>query len=1086
MKFLVCRASAVFFVLMLLAGEAVSQLNVDESLTPDQMVGVLVGGGVTYSNVSYTGAGTASGKFLGSTNIGIDEGVILTSGLASNAIGPNNSGSKGKDHGNPGDSDLFALSGNSSHDACILEFDFVPQSSVVQFSYVFASEEYPEYAGGNVNDAFGFFISGPGISGTFSNSSKNIAVVPFTSPPVYVSINTINHFTNAAYYVTNTQQTIQYDGFTVELIASAQVVPCSTYHIKLAVGDGGDGIYDSGVFLEKNSFSSVGVQGSVAFQSPYIDTIAVEDCNNATLAFELDDHALEDMYIPLQIGGTAINGVDYDTIPDTLLIPQGYKTTSIDIIAWEDGIPEGYETITFTYNTSLCEPNYETITFKLFDRPEFFIQAREDTTIHCADTVQLYTLEDGGMPPYFYKWYYAGDSDPFDSTANPIIHPFNPKEIVVFQWDACGDTLIDTLFVHVVGPTGTVSNDTSICLNDFATLTAGGGTSYLWSPTGDTTATILVSPTIETTYTVTVYDDCNNIDTKEVIVFVNNPQAYAGEDTAICIGDYTILTAGGGLTYEWSNGMSGQSISVQPTSDECFVVFVTDACDNTATDTVCVFVNDAVVANAGIDQTICFGGEAVLTASGGAQYEWSTGDLTQTISVSPGTTQEYYVTVTDGCSDEDTVTVFVDPLPLVVATTPNDILCYGDTVVLQAAGADDYIWESSPSDQSLIGQENLANPAVAPLAPLTVYTLTGTDNTTTCVNNATVTVNVKDPLMSNFNPDQTSVCTENNISVYYTGNASAGASYDWSFDGGLESGSGQGPYTVSWSDIGEKTITLMVYEDGCQSDSTKQTITVNPTPQVDFAAGLPEGCVPFTVEFTDISNSVTGSATFLWDFGNGDQSTVQNPTYTYTTVGAYDVSLSVKNGVCEDLKIENAFIDVHDNPSADFSLSPALTSFKNPNINLSDLSGGDPVKWIWDMGDGTIIEDIQSMTYTYSDTGAFNVQLLVYNIFGCADSLFRTVVIKPHPNLFAPNAFNPESTNGNNRFIVRATGIEKFQMVIFTRWGEKVFETKNIAEGWDGKLNGTIAPIGTYIYQISFTNNLKESEELTGTVTLIR
>ena len=161
-----------------------AQLQVSPILSPDQMVDILVGTGITYSNVQYTSYNQASGKFWGETNIGMEEGIILTSGKAVNAIGPNSSGSTGYDNSGPSDPDLYQMANYSIEDACILEFDFVPQDNQMRFKYVFASEEYPEFVGGIYNDAFGFFISGPGISGDFSNNSDNIAKIPLTNPPV--------------------------------------------------------------------------------------------------------------------------------------------------------------------------------------------------------------------------------------------------------------------------------------------------------------------------------------------------------------------------------------------------------------------------------------------------------------------------------------------------------------------------------------------------------------------------------------------------------------------------------------------------------------------------------------------------------------------------------------------------------------------------------------------------------------------------------------------------------------------------------------------------------------------------------------
>ncbi|MCD4773275.1 MAG: choice-of-anchor L domain-containing protein [Bacteroidales bacterium] len=1061
------------------------------------MVQILVGPGVEFSDVTYTGVTIASGSFGGLSNIGFDNGIILTSGKASISAGPNSSSSAGFENFAAGDSDLAAISGVTSHDACVLEFNFIPQSSIVEFEYVFASEEYHEYANSTVNDAFGFFISGPGISGPYSNSSKNIALIPLTSPPTPVSINTVNNGTSnngpceyCNYLLHNSEQSIQYDAFTIDtifgihttLVARASVTPCERYHIKLAVGDGGDGIYDSGVFLGANSFTSVGIAGSCAFGSQYIDSIAVEDCNDALLTFELDNHATEDFFIPIEIFGTATNGIDYDTIPDTLMIPQGYRIVEIPVIAFYDEIPEGFETVKIRYNTSLCEPNYDTIIFEIYDKPEYDMIAREDTIVHCEDSVQLYTIEAGGMPPYFYQWI-INDTVIIDTTANPFITMMNPTDFLVKQWDACGDTLVDSVFVDVIGPTAGVSVDTSICLYDTATLTGYGGSSYEWS-TGDTTQTILVSPEEETTYIVIVFDACGNQDADTVTVFVASPQANAGEDVTICLNNSTDLTAGGGLYYEWNTGQTTQTINVSPLVDTEYWVFVTDACNNTAVDSVWVFVNDEVVANAGPDQTICFGDTTTLSASGGVEYEWNTGETTPNIDVSPEVTTVYIIEVFDGCYDTDSVTVFVDPLPDVEATSASSIICFEDTIQLYASGADEYYWTSDPVDPTLSGQETSPNPLVTPLQN-TIYTLQGTDLSTTCENTSSVLVAVRDQLMSTFDLTAESACENEPVYINYSGNATSGATYDWDFDNGNSTGSGQGPINVYWSSLGEKIISLKVFENGCESYVTYDTVQVNPTPMADFDVSEISGCVPFTIDFINNSSNLIPETEYLWDFGNGDNSNQQQGIYTYNEAGTYDLSLTVFNGNCDDTKTVNSFIQANPNPVADFTVTPTLTSIENSTISFNDNSSIDAVSWIWDLADGNFAYD-ENFTHTYSDTGTFVIQLISENIFGCTDTAYKQVMIKPHPRIYMPNAFVPNSIGENKTFDMIGIGIEEVSMSIFNRWGERIFYTNRLGEGWDGKINGNDAPMGTYIYYVTYKNNLGQSDELYGTVTLIR
>jgi hypothetical protein len=241
-----------------------AQLQVNGNLTPEEMVQFFVGSGINYSNVTYTGADTARGIFTngGTTNLGVDHGLALTSGTIYNIPGPDNSGSTGYSSGMLGDSLLSALVGTTTYDACVLEFDFVPAADTAWCDFVFGSEEYPEWVGSAFNDVFGFFVTVPNPDGG-DYFMENIALVSGTNLPV--AINNVNSASYPEFYVDNTGGlTIQYDGFTTVLTAKCAVLPGATYHFKLAVTDVGDGIYDTGVLLEAESFES---QGTAVFMS---------------------------------------------------------------------------------------------------------------------------------------------------------------------------------------------------------------------------------------------------------------------------------------------------------------------------------------------------------------------------------------------------------------------------------------------------------------------------------------------------------------------------------------------------------------------------------------------------------------------------------------------------------------------------------------------------------------------------------------------------------------------------------------------------------------------------------------------------
>lgn len=452
-----------------------SQLVVNNNtLTPAQLVqNVLLGAGVTVSNITYNGSAANAntiqntiGTFNGaSANVGLVSGVIMGSGDVTVAVGPNNQG--GASLGGSGnfgvDPDLAAITPNQIYDESILEFDFVPQGDSIKFQYVFASEEYDEYVCGSVNDAFGFFVSGPGFAGPFTNGAENIALIPGTNTPV--SINTVNLGVPGSttggnpancqsidpnwasyniYYSQNTQQSVQYDGMTVVLTAKAAVTCGETYHIKLAIGDAGDGAWDSGVFLEEGSFSSSGV--TITAESVLGGSTIAESCGQAIFTFERPD-TTGSFTINFEIGGTATPGTDYTAVPDSIIIPQGQTTGTITVDAFADSDVEGQETITF---------------FIIYDNG-------------CGnDTVQ----------------------------ATIYIDNVEPIEVIV-------------------SPGGEICTDNGEFAILGATATGGyGPLTYTWDNGAGVGDTVIVAPLVTTSYTVTVIDTCGNSVTSSAIEII--------------------------------------------------------------------------------------------------------------------------------------------------------------------------------------------------------------------------------------------------------------------------------------------------------------------------------------------------------------------------------------------------------------------------------------------------------------------------------------------------------------------------------------------------------------------------------------
>ncbi|QNL21496.1 gliding motility-associated C-terminal domain-containing protein [Hyphobacterium sp. CCMP332] len=394
------RISLFILVVFLTFGVTKAQVSVSDTGSIQQIVQSLVSEGVVVQNINLNCPSGAYGTFADTTNtLNIPNGLILTSGSIFDAPGPNDAPGSGTDNFSPGDPSLDSLilsTGANTQDACFVEFDVIPSSDTLQFNYVFSSEEYLEFVNAGFNDVFGFFISGPGISG-----NKNIAIIPGTvNTPV--SIDNVNNVSNSAFYVDNGDGTtpalnpnLQYDGFTTVLTAKTPVIPCQTYRLKLAVADVGDGILDSGVFIEKGSLGSFGARilpKSVYTRFEY----GVEGCNNGKFVFI---RTIEPSFpVPLRwdLGGTAQNGIDFvdlngNPVGDRDTIPAFVDSIELFIVPIDDTIVDPLETIVLTLfdpcDDTTSVPTGDSVT--LLIRETFVYDAGPDDSVCVGEAVEL-------------------------------------------------------------------------------------------------------------------------------------------------------------------------------------------------------------------------------------------------------------------------------------------------------------------------------------------------------------------------------------------------------------------------------------------------------------------------------------------------------------------------------------------------------------------------------------------------------------------------------------------------------------------------------------------------------------------------
>lgn len=528
---------------LLLAGlcmfhpELKGQIVVDDTFTPEELAETLVGTGVVVSDVVIDchDGGYAFFECI-DCNVGMESGMILVSGPATEVEGPNDASGTGMSMGGGGDPDLEDLTTSTTYDACIIEFDVTVTSDSLQFDYVFGSEEYTTYVNSSFNDVFGLFISGPGITGV-----ENLALVPMTTTSV--AINNVNPLENEEYYVDNgvgctpsfggciedwlaapyttDDYYIEWDGFTTVLTARAAVIPCETYHLKLGVADAGDGILDSGVFIKAGSLSSPGVNITYEYDIDGYPEM-LEGCNNGELTLALSFTAIDTVVVNLEIGGTAGNGLDYSTIPTSVTFLPGDSVITIPIEAYEDGLTEGVETIIVTGELT-CAISGDSIILLINDSYPFDAWP-EDTTICPGESVDLHA---SGAQVFIWT-----PINYLDTTSGPLVTA-TPTETITYtvlgHFYSCLETR--ELTINVEESMADAGPDQVIYQGSSTTLEGVGGVTYSWTPeeslSDPNIANPEASPEEGTTYIMTTLTElgCTFIDSVNVAVLID-PQVY--------------------------------------------------------------------------------------------------------------------------------------------------------------------------------------------------------------------------------------------------------------------------------------------------------------------------------------------------------------------------------------------------------------------------------------------------------------------------------------------------------------------------------------------------------------------------------
>ncbi|HNR17150.1 MAG TPA: choice-of-anchor L domain-containing protein [Chitinophagaceae bacterium] len=712
----------------------------------------LVGDGVSISNVSFTGNSLMASFFLNRanrTNIGIDSGIVLTSGRAKtagnnfgvdgNGITPASAVEADNGWGLPGDPDLaLAIGALTMRDACVLEFDFVPLGDSVKFNYVFSSEEYtPNYVC-TFNDAFAFFISGPGITGL-----KNIALIPNTVTPV--SIFNVNNVpggacpNNIAYYIDNLTNTFfTHEGHTTVLTAKEQVQPCQTYHLKIVIADIGDAAVDSGVFLQAKSLTSnaFGITNLTQTDPTSGNSYLVEGCAVGAFNITRPRRDPNPLNIMLSYGGSALNTIDVQTLPAFVTIPANDSFVTVNVFPLIDGAPEGIEELKI-FALAGCAAGIPTDSTMIQIRDYDILSLAPDTAIICKGSSIQLTASAGYD---VYQWL----PDPTLSNTtirDPVATPVNSETTYICTANVGTCNARDSVFLK--WKDGALLSKLDVNCRNAATgnirVTAGpewiqpvqfsldgvnwqSDSSFFNLPAGN--------------YAVKIRD-ANCIDSVMVTInqafpdlLIDNAAITAASCSGNADGQLSITASGGNAPYSYSqDGVNFQPGNTFNLIAGNYTVTIKDNNGCLASQNGVIPLNNTVTIDAGTDAAICEGTSHLMTAvSNATSFAWTPAATLQNATsltpvASPAATTVYYVTATTGiCTRTDSVTINVWPAP--VPNAGADIaVCFGKVFNLDGSGGVSYQW--SPSTY-MTTAANIPSPSVKATNNIT-YSLMVTD-----------------------------------------------------------------------------------------------------------------------------------------------------------------------------------------------------------------------------------------------------------------------------------------------------------------------------------------------------------------------
>ena len=848
-------------------------------------------------------------------------------------------------------------------------------------------------------------------------------------------------------------------------VPSPAVLTCTTTSIALTASGGGSYSWIS-------AGTNLGTQANISVTTPGTYTVTVTGVNgcSSTVSSIVTQNITAPTATITSSPATSILTCSTATINLTASGGTSYSwsngTTVVGTAATLAVTLPGIYTVTVTATNGCTSTANSTITQNISTPVAGIFNSSNATVLTCSQTSISLTANGGTT----YSWS-NGTSVVGTAAALSITSP-GTYTVTATAANGCTDTEVITITQNIAAPTAAIANGGTTTILDCNTtsiaLTASGGVSYSWSNGSSvvgTAAQLQVSTAGTYTVTVTAANGCT--DTEPIVItYQANTNPSFTQIAPICTGGVINLatTSNNGVNGSWS-----PAPNVNATTTYTFTPN-TGLCANTATMTIVVNPYPTISAQ---NDTICAGSNGTITTQinlNGGTYAWNNSTNTQAnLIAAPNVTSTYTVIYNlAGCTDTASAQIVVNPVPVV--QVQNATICAGQTGALVASANlanGTYLWANGSTNDTLLLSPNSTS------SQNVTYTLNGC---TSAPVTATLTVNPVPTITMN---NQT-ICAGDPVTMQ--ANANPAGTYYWGPNGV------QGIATNTFTPIQDSTIEVFNVLNGCSSDTIQATITVLPLPISTFSANVLQGCVPLSVDF---SADVLNNTSYTWQTSNQLNASGAQTTLDFQINGSFSVTLTATlNGCSSSTTIAN-MIEVDNYPVAAFE--PSSQVFTEPNQALSFWNSSvGATTYQWNFGEGgSSSEEAPTHIFDIENEGT-TVLLYAYSNLGCSDTASYYIGFDPGLVYYISNSFTPDADQFNQSFLpIFTSGIDpyNYQLLIYNRWGEVIFESLNPEFGWDGTFGqqGNPCPVGTYTYMITVKlPSVDKRQTIKGHVNLIR